>query len=68
MISRNALPLLERFGIVETLREPMPRLNTGALKVNHMPLQPPLPVPRVRRVAEGDPPPDRPRFAPWPPV
>ena len=65
--SRSARAFLERKGLVQTRRYPVPRLAPYKMLVHSIPLETPLPSPSLQVDAEGDPPPDRGNLAPWPP-
>ena len=65
--SRSALQFLRRIGRVPTPAATSPRLDTDALRVNHLPLEEGQLNPALLLDANGSPPPDRGRTDPWPP-
>jgi len=62
----NAMPFLERAGILPAYRNPGPRIEPAALKVHSAPLQAPLPLPTLQQPLNGSPPPDRAQTYDWP--
>lgn len=69
MPSRSPLAFIRRSALLEaeSLR-PAPRLDTGALLVNTVPLVNPQKIEAVLPSYEGAPPPDRGVSRPWPVV
>lgn len=66
-VSRNGRSYLERLGVRVTRRNPVPRLDTGLLRVNTIPLESDQLNPALLLDAHGSPPPDRGKIEPWPP-
>jgi hypothetical protein len=66
-LSRSARNYLERKGIRRTRRKPIPRLDTGQLRVNTAPLEMSELNPAALLDAQGSPPPDRGKLDSWPP-
>ncbi len=65
--SRSPRNYLERTGIRVTRRKPIPRLDTGQMRVNTAPLETSELNPALLLDAQGSPPPDRGKLDSWPP-
>lgn len=53
MAAGRGLNFLERTGLIETYRNPEPRIEPRAHKVHSLPLAPPLPLPNLVLYREG---------------
>lgn len=67
---KKGTQFLMRIGVLPGYVQPLPAIETTALKVHHDtgggPLEPPLPLPELIRFLDGEPPPDRPPTQNWP--
>ncbi len=64
---RNANQALERAGLIATVRDNVPKIAPGALRVHTLPLPSSLPRPEDALHEAGSPSPDRDLANPWPP-
>lgn len=53
VISKSPIRFMERRGLIQTERAPVPRVAPDLCIVHNMPLKPPLPDPQLLLAAEG---------------